>query len=350
MGDPAGVGPEILVKAHASGELHAWCDPVVYGDAAVLRRAADVVGKAAEIVEHGEPALGRIVLVQGPVLRLDDVPFGQVSDIGSRAMAATIRAAARDVLGGTAAAIVTCPITKEGLRLAGEPYPGHTEMLAALCGGADVVMMLWGERLRVALCTIHVALRRALDLLTPALVERTIRITDRFFRSHMGVATPRIGVAGVNPHASEGGLFGDEEATIVSPAIAACRAAGIEVTGPYPPDTVFHRAFHGAFDVVVAMTHDHGLIPLKLVHFEDGVNVTMGLPIIRTSVDHGTAYDIAGTGKASPLSLLAAARMAARMSERMTRNAGAPKAPEAGVGAGAPTPSQPVATKRGANQ
>jgi 4-hydroxythreonine-4-phosphate dehydrogenase len=313
MGDPAGIGPEILVKALQSAELHDGSVPVVYGDAAVLRRAAGIVGAPIEIGESGEPGPRRIVLVQGPALRLDEVPFGRVGEAGSRAMAAYVRAAAGAVLAGEAAAIVTCPITKEGLKLAGEPYPGHTELLAKLCGGADVVMMLAGERLRVALCTIHVALRRALELLTPALVERTIRITHAFFRSHMGMAAPRIAVAGVNPHAGEGGLFGDEETTVVAPAVAACRAAGIEVAGPYPPDTVFRRAYQGGFDVVVAMTHDHGLIPLKLVHFEEGVNVTMGLPIIRTSVDHGTAYDIAGQGVASPLSLLAAARMAARM-------------------------------------
>jgi 4-hydroxy-L-threonine phosphate dehydrogenase PdxA len=143
-----------------------------------------------------------------------------------------------------------------------------------------------------------------------------VRITDAFFRKHMGTPSPRIAVAGVNPHAGEGGMFGDEESTLVAPAIAACRSAGIDATGPHPPDTVFHRAYHGAFDAVVAMTHDQGLIPLKLVHFEDGVNVTMGLPIVRTSVDHGTAYDIAGTGTASPESLLAAVRMAAGMARK----------------------------------
>jgi len=143
-----------------------------------------------------------------------------------------------------------------------------------------------------------------------------VRITDRFFRKYMGTPTPRIAVAAINPHAGEGGMFGDEESTLVAPAVAACRAAGIGVTGPYPPDTVFHRAYHGAFDVVVAMTHDQGLTPLKLVHFEDGVNVTMGLPIIRTSVDHGTAYDIAGKGTASPESLLAAVRMASGMAAK----------------------------------
>jgi 4-hydroxythreonine-4-phosphate dehydrogenase len=228
-------------------------------------------------------------------------------------MVGYIRSATQDVLSGKAAAIVTCPITKEGLKAAGVPFPGHTEFLAHLCGGADVVMMLAGDRLRVSLVTIHVGLRRALELLSPALIEKTVRITDAFFRRYMGTPSPRIAVAALNPHAGEGGMFGDDETTLIAPAIAACRAAGIDASGPYPPDTIFSRAYRGEFDVVVAMTHDHGLIPLKLVHFDDGVNVTMGLPIVRTSVDHGTAYDIAGKGTANPASLLAAVRMAAEM-------------------------------------
>jgi len=236
-------------------------------------------------------------------------------------MTGYIRSAAQDVLSGKVSAIVTCPVTKEGLKAAGVPFPGHTEFLAHLCGGADVAMMLAGDRLRVALVTIHVGLRRALELLSPALIERTVRITDAFFRRYMGTPLPRIAVAALNPHAGEGGMFGDDEPTLIAPAISACRAAGIDASGPYPPDTIFSRAYRGEFDVVVAMTHDHGLIPLKLVHFDDGVNVTMGLPIIRTSVDHGTAYDIAGKGTANPASLLAAVRMAAGMA---TTRPGAP--------------------------
>ncbi len=313
MGDPAGIGPEVLVAAHAREELFSWCRPVVYGDASILRRASDAVGIPLPIVGEDDPGPGRIALAERSRLRPEEAPFGRPSLPGSVAMAEYIRSAARDVLSGRADAIVTCPVTKEGLRAAGVPFPGHTEFLAHLCGGADVVMMLAGDRLRVALATIHVSLRRALELLSPALVEKTVRITDAFFRKHMAIPAPRIAVAAVNPHAGEGGMFGDEESRIVAPAIDACRAAGIDASGPYPPDTVFYRAFRGAFDAVVAMTHDQGLIPLKMVHFEDAVNVTMGLPIVRTSVDHGTAYDIAGRGKASPASLLAALRMAAGM-------------------------------------
>ena len=313
MGDPAGVGPEIVVQALRFPEVVSVCRPVVYGDAGILRRAAAVLGQAVEVADGGESVPGRIVVRPLSSLSPDEVPFGRISEAGSRAMADYIREAARDALAGRADGVVTCPITKEGLKMAGVPFPGHTEFLADLCGGADVVMMLAGDRLRVALVTIHVALRKALELLSLPVIVRTIRITHDFFRKYMGTDAPRIAVAGVNPHAGEGGLFGDEEETMVAPAVAACRKEGIDASGPYPPDTLFFRAYRGEFDVVVAMTHDQGLIPLKLVHFEDGVNVTMGLPVIRTSVDHGTAYDIAGKGVASPGSLLAAIRLAAAM-------------------------------------
>ena len=313
MGDPGGIGPEIAVLAHLAPELFSVCRPLVYGDAGILLRAASVLGKTIEVAPGGEPGPGRIAVHPLSALDPNDVPFGKMSKPGSRAMADYIREAAGDALAGKTDAVVTCPITKEGLKTAGVPFPGHTEFLAHLCGGAEVTMMLAGDRLRVALATIHVSLRKALELLSPPVIERTIRITHGFFRKYMGMDAPRIAVAGVNPHAGEGGLFGDEEETMVAPAVAACRKEKIDASGPYPPDTVFYRAYRGEFDVVVAMTHDHGLIPLKLVHFEDGVNVTMGLPVIRTSVDHGTAYDIAGKGVASPRSLLAAIRMAAGM-------------------------------------
>jgi 4-hydroxythreonine-4-phosphate dehydrogenase len=316
MGDPAGIGPEIAVMALSRPEIFSCCRPVIYGDEGLLRRAAALVGTDARVAPcaaGGEVAPGRIAVLPLSSLTPGEVPFGRGTPAGSRAMAEYIRAAAADVLAGRADAVVTCPITKEGLKSAGVAHPGHTEYLAELCGGAQVVMMLAGDRLRVALATIHVSLRRALELLSPAIIEKTIRITDGFFRKFMGTGAPRIAVAGLNPHAGEGGLFGDEETTMIAPAIASCRGSGIDATGPYPPDTVFYRAWRGEFDVVAAMTHDQGLIPLKLVHFDDGVNVTMGLPIIRTSVDHGTAYDIAGKGTASPASLSAAIRMAAAM-------------------------------------
>ena len=314
MGDPAGIGPEVAVLAHAREELFSRCRPVVYGDPAILRRAVQVTGVSLAVVGEGEEAgPGRIAVAARSSLDPGQVPFGRPSLPGSVAMAGYIRSAAQDVLSGKAAAIVTCPITKEGLKAAGVPFPGHTEFLAHLCGGADVVMMLAGDRLRVALVTIHVGLRRALELLSPALIEKTVRITDAFFRRHMGTPSPRIAVAALNPHAGEGGLFGDEEIRHIAPAIDVARAEGVDASGPYAPDTVFMRARRGEFDLVIAMLHDHGLIPVKYLGVEQGVNVTLGLPFVRTSPDHGTAFDIAGTGRADPASLVAALRMARRL-------------------------------------
>jgi 4-hydroxythreonine-4-phosphate dehydrogenase len=220
---------------------------------------------------------------------------------------------------------VTAPIHKQALALAGVPYPGHTEMLQALCASGGVAppvrMMLANDELRTVLVTIHMALREAIDAVTTDAVLGTIRIAHRA-AARWGQARPRIAVAGLNPHAGEGGLFGDEEQHVIAPAIQAARAEGIDATGPYAPDTVFMRARHaptathphvGEFDLVVAMTHDHGLIPVKYLGVEAGVNVTLGLPFVRTSPDHGTAFDIAGTGRADAASLQAALRMARRL-------------------------------------
>lgn len=313
MGDPAGVGPEIIVKAHLEPELHDLCVPFVYGDVGILQRAADLLRAPLRVSVEGEVGPGVLRVVPVSSLDVDETPFGKPTIDGDKAMTSYIKAATLDALAGSVDALVTAPVTKEGLRRAGVKHPGHTELLADICGGHDVVMMLAGERLKVALVTIHASVRAALDSLTPALVEQTLRITDAFLRRNVVHGRPpRIAVCGVNPHAGEHGMFGDEESVIVIPAIAACRADGIDATGPYPADTIFHRAYHGGeFDVVVAIFHDQGLGPFKLVHFDEGVNVTMGLPIVRTSVDHGTAHDIAGLGTASASSLLAAVRSAA---------------------------------------
>ena len=216
------------------------------------------------------------------------------------------------VQAGAARALVTAPIHKEALHAAGSPYPGHTEMLQALAGGAPVRMMLANEELRTVLVTIHCSLRQAIERVTRESVRETLVITHTALR-RMGLATPRIAVAGLNPHAGEGGLFGDEEIVHIAPAIADARAAGIEASGPFAPDTIFMRARRGEFDVVVAMVHDHGLIPVKYLGVEQGVNVTLGLPFVRTSPDHGTAFDIAGRGVADPASLAAALAMARRL-------------------------------------
>ncbi|MDH4320704.1 MAG: 4-hydroxythreonine-4-phosphate dehydrogenase PdxA [Desulfobulbaceae bacterium] len=315
MGCPVGVGPEIILRLFAApGE--GMPATVVLGDADVLRRCAGELRIGVPVVDW-QP--GQAVPAAGvPVLSLSslaaaDCRWGEPNRLTGLAMAGYIEEAVRLLKAGALAGMVTCPIAKSALKAAGYGYPGHTEMLAELTGVDDFAMMLAGERLRVTLVTIHCALHAVPGLLSVAAVERLIKITGQSLRDDFGIAVPRIAVAGLNPHAGEGGMFGDEEERLIAPAIAHCRAAGWQVTGPFPPDTVFFRAAGGDFDAVVCMYHDQGLIPFKLLHFADGVNVTLGLPIVRTSVDHGTAYDIAGKGLASPASLEAAVRMAAEI-------------------------------------
>jgi 4-hydroxythreonine-4-phosphate dehydrogenase len=312
MGCPVGVGPEIALRFPATGQDRAFT-PVVLGDLGVLRRTAQLLGVTAPVVawQPGAPVLPGVINVYslsdlGPGLR-----WGQPDAETGRAMARYIEEAVRLIQAGDLAAMVTCPITKSALKMAGYAYPGHTEMLAALSGAEEYAMMMAGGTLRVTLVTIHQALVQAAASLNQTAVERLIAITHRALQEDFGLAAPRIAVAGLNPHAGEGGLFGREEEEVIAPAVQAAAARGWQVSGPVPPDTVFYRASQGQFDAVVAMYHDQGLIPFKLLHFRDGVNVTLGLPIVRTSVDHGTAYDIAGTGIADPASLAAAFDLAA---------------------------------------
>jgi 4-hydroxythreonine-4-phosphate dehydrogenase len=329
MGDACGIGPEIIAKAWARGDLGA---AVVVGDVAVLRRALAAAGISAPLARLDSPADGAVVppgalpVWQPPGLPagLDRLPWGRIDARAGAAAANCIEAAVGEVVAGTGLALVTAPIHKEALAAAGVPYPGHTEMLQALAarhaGAAEpspVRMMLANDELRVVLVTIHVSLRRAIDMLDTPGILQTVRITHEAGR-RFGIAQPRIAVAGLNPHAGEGGLFGDEERRLIEPAVEAARLEGIAASGPYAPDTVFMRARHagnhpGEFDFVVAMTHDHGLIPVKYLGVEQGVNVTLGLAFVRTSPDHGTAFDLAGTGRADPSSLVAAARMARRL-------------------------------------
>ncbi len=328
MGDACGIGPEIIAKAFASGAAHGT---VVLGDEGVLRRALASLGQgtALALLERVGDASSCppncVPLLQAAGLPPDllNAPLGQVDARAGAAAAACITQAVGLVRAGDASAIVTAPIHKEALAAAGIAYPGHTEMLQALAAEPGrplppVRMMLANDELRTVLVTIHMSLRRAIDAVTYEAVLQTLRIADRAARS-FGLSSPRIAVAGLNPHAGEGGLFGDEELRIIGPAIEAARAEGIAASGPYAPDTVFMRARHtashpGEFDLVVAMTHDHGLIPVKYLGVEQGVNVTLGLPFVRTSPDHGTAFDIAGTGRADPSSLIAALRMARQLS------------------------------------
>jgi 4-hydroxythreonine-4-phosphate dehydrogenase len=336
MGDPAGIGPEIIARAFREApEDLAGC--VVAGDVATLRRASRLVSglpaSALPVVQLAgiEDWAGVPPRSMG-VLQSCDLPelavYGQISAAAGKAAADCIVKAARATLAGEAAALVTAPIHKEALALAGAEFarfPGHTELLqaeaAAFAGRAldemPVRMMLANDELKTVLVSIHLSLRDAIDALTLDRLLQTLQITHRSVRSASG-GPPRIAVAGLNPHAGEGGLFGREEIDIIAPAIAAARAQGLDVSGPFAPDTVFIRARNtpdkaGEFDVVVAMYHDQGLIPVKYLGVEQGVNVTLGLPLVRTSPDHGTAFDIAGTGKANASSLIAAVRMARRL-------------------------------------
>ena len=326
MGDPCGIGPEIVARLFQDPR-GAGC--VVLGDVGVMRRAVTQLG-AGLAVACVTQAADALTLPPNciPVLQVESLPIdlaqARPGCIDARAGAAAARCIERAVelaLAGEVAAIVTAPIHKEALAAAGVPYPGHTEMLQALAargGPATAVrMMLANDELRTVLVTIHLSLRDAIDAVTFDAVLDTIRIAHRSSAA-WGQPAPRIAVAGLNPHAGEGGLFGTEEIRIIAPAIRAARAEGIDAQGPFAPDTVFMRARHtaqraGEFDIVVAMTHDHGLIPVKYLGIEDGVNVTLGLPFVRTSPDHGTAFDIAGAGTADASSLRAALRMARRL-------------------------------------
>ncbi|MDH0371118.1 4-hydroxythreonine-4-phosphate dehydrogenase PdxA [Comamonas aquatica] len=334
QGDSAGIGPEIIAKAfrdHAS-ELQG---SFVAGDVATLRRAAQAITGPGQV--HLPVAV--IAAPQDawtvpprciPVLQLPDMPppapWGQVSAQAGAAAAHSVQWAARAALRGEIAALVTAPLHKEALHAAGVDYPGHTELLqaeAAAHAGVGLAqmpvrMMLANHELRTVLVSIHVSLRQAIEAVTFDNVLQTLRITHDALTRMLGRA-PRIGVAGLNPHAGEGGLFGQEELTIIAPAVAAARAEQIDAQGPFAPDTIFMRARDvdaraGEFDVVLAMYHDQGLIPVKYLGVEQGVNVTLGLPLVRTSPDHGTAFDIAGQGVADASSLLEAVRMAQRLS------------------------------------
>lgn len=326
LGDACGIGPEILAMLYRGEE---GAGSFVLGDVEVMRRAARLTGgllavapidrpeDAAYVPPHCVPVLQ----VPGVPADLLEAPLGRVDARAGAAAAACIRHAVALAMAGRVRAIVTAPLHKEALAAAGVGFPGHTEMLQALAakdGAAPPVrMMLANDELRTVLVTIHLALREAIDAVTFDAVLQTLRIAHRA-ASAWGQPSPRIAVAGLNPHAGEGGLFGREEIDTIAPAVQAARAEGIDARGPYAPDTVFMRARNapghpGEFDIVVAMTHDHGLIPVKYLGVEEGVNVTLGLPFVRTSPDHGTAFDLAGTGRADPSSLRAALRMALRL-------------------------------------
>lgn len=321
MGDAAGIGPEIIVKLHLQG-LPAPC--VVYGDTTSLQRAVLSLGAQLNIIPIGSVAeldaiqsgakrdLPCMFVRQTSPALPDDLPMGCVDARAGRVAYHALCMAIDDALSGQISAIVTAPLNKEAMHAAGLDFPGHTEILALRTGTEHVAMMLVNEQLRVILATIHIPLAEVAQTITQALELRTIQLANRACLG-LGIAIPKIAVAGLNPHAGENGKFGHEELEIMSPAIAQARAQGIDVTGPWPGDTVFMRARKGEFDIVVAQYHDQGLIPIKYLGVDEGVNVTVGLPFVRTSVDHGTAFDIAGKGIADPSSLATAFRLAIAM-------------------------------------
>lgn len=316
MGDPVGIGPEIVVKAMARSNFDHFCKPVILGDPLRLEVAKKCVGISPEIRVINNPRQGHYegsCIHVIPISRLnpEKTRWGKPTRSTAAAAIRYITTAVDMVQRKEASAMVTCPIHKNAFSLTGLPHAGHTELIAERTGSSDFIMMMAGSKLRVALVTIHEPLREVPGLITQERVVRTIVLTAQGLMERFGVHKPRLAVSGLNPHAGENGRFGDEEKRILGPAIRRTLRKGYRVEGPYPPDTVFYRALTGAFDAVIALYHDQGLIPFKLIHFNDGVNTTLGLPLIRTSVDHGTAYDIAGTGKADPGSLAAALRMAA---------------------------------------
>lgn len=316
MGDPCGIGPEIVARLFADAAV--LPHSLVLGDEGLMKRAVRSLAlplkvRVIEAPEHFQYAAETIDVIS--LSRLpEDLPFGQLDARAGKAAFDYIREGIDLALQERIRAVVTAPINKEALRLADIHYPGHTEILADFSGAKDFAMMLMNEDLRVILVTIHVSLREAIEQLTPERELTTIRLAHRAM-TQLGIVKPRVAVAGLNPHAGEHGLFGSEDETIIKPAVQQAREEGIEASGPWPGDTVFMHARQGRFDIVVAQYHDQGLIPVKYLGVDEGVNITVGLPFVRTSVDHGTAFDIAGTGKASPASLRAAVQQAALLAK-----------------------------------
>ncbi len=299
MGDPNGVGPEVIVKAISSNEIKDLCEIVIFGDAGILQKAANNSITELKIIECSE-------------FGLEDLKPSTLDRKAGQASLDYITTAVKSALENEIDAIVTAPISKESTHLAGSKYPGHTEMLKDLSGSNQAVMMFEGQKFKVMLVTIHEALSNVPKLISKDRVLSTIKLTHDSLVNLFKIEAPKIVVCGLNPHAGESGAFGNEEIDHIIPAVEEARELGINVEGPLPADTLFYYANQGKWDAVVAMYHDQGLIPFKMVSFNDGVNITLGLPIIRTSPDHGTAFDIAWKGVADPSSMIAAIKVAAQ--------------------------------------
>jgi 4-hydroxythreonine-4-phosphate dehydrogenase len=313
MGDPAGIGPEIIARAFDEGDFRKHNRTIVVGDAGILERAARLLDLALRANVVAEPEDARFepgsVDVLSETELPEDLPFGELDARAGDAAFRYVEKATRLASAGRVAAIATAPLNKEAMHLAGHGYPGHTEILADLTGTDDYAMMLVTDELKVIHVSTHVSLKEAIDRAQPERELAVIRLADESLKK-LGVRSPRVAVAGLNPHAGENGLFGKEDLEKIRPAVKAALEEGVDASGPWAPDTVMMRARQGYFDVVVVQYHDQGHIPIKLMGFDTGVNVTVGLPFFRTSVDHGTAFDIAGTGKADHASLKAALDLA----------------------------------------
>ena len=313
IGDASGVGPEILLRTYAAGLLPTNC--VVFGDTSILRTGSQLCGLEVNINSvrlASDAVFGALNVMDCGCLNESDLTPGVLNTQAGNAAHRYVVEATRAALRGDVRAVVTLPMNKEATQRTHHGFTGHTELLAALCGVDDVVMMLATEEVAVSHVSTHVSLREAIDRLTPARLQRTIELTDSTLRRY--VTEPRIGVCGLNPHAGEGGMFGSEEKEVIAPMIAKLRTKGTNVSGPYPADTVFRQAIElDRFDALICMYHDQGHVPMKLFAFERAVNVTLGLPIVRTSVDHGTAFDIAWQGKARIDSLQNALHYAQKM-------------------------------------
>jgi 4-hydroxythreonine-4-phosphate dehydrogenase len=316
MGDPAGIGPEVVARTFAEGGFRNEKPALVVGDPGILERAAKLLElalrvNAISVPEEAAFEPGTVdVLAVGEVQK--DLPFGELDARAGDAAFRYVQRATELASAGRVGAIATAPLNKEAMHLAGHEYPGHTEILAELTGTEDYAMMLVTDELKVIHVSTHVSLREAIERVKPERELAVMRLAHDALRK-LGVENPKVAVAGLNPHAGENGLFGAEDAEFIAPAVEVAREEGIEATGPWPPDTVLMRARRGEFDVVVVQYHDQGHIPVKLMGFDTGVNVTVGLPFFRTSVDHGTAFDIAGTGKADHASMRAAIDLARKL-------------------------------------
>ncbi|MBI5212376.1 MAG: 4-hydroxythreonine-4-phosphate dehydrogenase PdxA [Nitrospirae bacterium] len=304
IGDPAGIGPEIVLKAVMSHEIAGICEPLIVGDRAVIEEAIDKLGIPAGIRD--------LELIDADSIRDRNFQKNRPTAEGGKACVSYIKKVVELALNKSIDAVVTAPISKEALKMAGLKWPGHTEMLAELTNTKNFAMMFYSDKLKVILVTIHTALKNVPEMIKKEKVLKTIMLAKKSC-DMLDIKNPRIAVSGLNPHAGESGIFGDEEIKEIIPAIEETQKMGIPVLGPYPADALFHKAYNGEFDIIVCMYHDQGLTPFKMVAFEKGVNMTVGLPIIRTSPDHGTAYDIAWKGIANPASIIEAIKLAARV-------------------------------------